>query len=281
MQDADIKTQLERHGLGRALQSIVEKTMKEQGEATAAKTQSPNKNSGTQPKAKDNWSKSNSQPASPSPSSSTASRTPPKNPEAMKNKAPATAPYMPSSNPSANTPSMMSGWRDTASQFWGAIRSAPSERSSGASSSPNSYGNLGGFEFAWNGRAWLVLGLVVVLSALLLVLARKRVVLASAAKEAEAELAREILTEGIRTRADVVRAFHRFVLRRTQPVADWWNHRYVAAKLSDASPQLRTVISDLASVYEHARYLPPEVKLSSEEIDRVQTALKQCAASSV
>lgn len=279
VQDADIKTQLERHGLGRALQSIVEKTMKEQSEATAAKTPSPNMNSSTQPKANDNRAKSNSKAATP-PSSSAANRTPPTSPNAVKNNAPATSPYMPSSNPNANTPSMMSGWRDTASQFWGAIRSAPSERSSGSSTS-NSYGNLGGFEFAWNGRAWLVLGLVLVLSALLLLLARKRVVLASAAKEAEAELAKEILTEGIRTRADVVRAFHRFVLRRAQPVADWWNHRYVAAKLSDASPQLRTVISDLASVYEHARYLPPEVKLSSEEIDRVQTALKQCAASSV
>ena len=116
---------------------------------------------------------------------------------------------------------------------------------------------------------------------MLLLIARKRIELAVAAREAEADLAKEILTEGIRTRADVVRAFHRFVLRRAQPVATWWNHRYVASKLSEASPQLKTVISDLASVYEHARYLPPEVSLTSDEIDRVQAALKQCAACSV
>ncbi len=105
--------------------------------------------------------------------------------------------------------------------------------------------------------------------------------MATAAEEAEAELAKEILTEGIRTRADVVRAFHRFVLRRAQPVANWWTHRYAALRLTESSPQLRSVIADLASVYEHARYLPPEATLSSEEIDRVQAALKQCAASSV
>jgi hypothetical protein len=78
-----------------------------------------------------------------------------------------------------------------------------------------------------------------------------------------------------------VRAFHRFVLRRAQPVANWWTHRYAASRLTETSPQLRSVISDLANVYEHARYLPPEVALTSDEIDRVQAALKQCATCSV
>ena len=177
----------------------------------------------------------------------------------------------------------MSGLRDLAAQFWGAIRSTPGENSGGASAGSTNFagGGLGEFGFAWSGRIWLLLALVLVGIAMLLLIARKRIELAVAAREAEADLAKEILTEGIRTRADVVRAFHRFVLRRAQPVATWWNHRYVASKLSEASPQLKTVISDLASVYEHARYLPPEVSLTSDEIDRVQAALKQCAACSV
>lgn len=135
-------------------------------------------------------------------------------------------------------------------------------------------------QFSWSAPLWLLLGLVFVAVLMLLLLARKRVVVAASAKESEAELAKVILTEGIRTRADVIRAFHRFVLRRAQPVANWWNHRFVAAKLSEASPQLKSVLSDLASVYENARYLPPEVPLSSEDIHRMQSALKQCASAS-
>jgi hypothetical protein len=282
MQDADINAQLERHGLGRALQSIVEKTMKEQGESNTATSQPNNKNASSPPKANDNLGKNKAQPSTSTTSTPTANKAVPKNAEIARNNRTNAAPSVPRSNQNANAPSTMSSWGESANKFWGAIRSTPSER--GGRSSSNAAGVSGGFgdlEFAWNWRAWLALAFVLLLSAMLLLLARKRVVLASAAKEAEAELAKEILTEGIRTRADVVRAFHRFVLRRAQPVANWWNHRYVAAKLSDASPQLRTVIGDLASVYEHARYLPPEVKLSSEEIDRVQTALKQCAASGV
>ena len=177
----------------------------------------------------------------------------------------------------------MSGLRDMADQFWGAIRSTPGEKNVGSSSNSPSVagGGLGEFGFNWSGRVWLILVLLLVGLVMFFLLARKRIEQATAARVAEAELAKEILTEGIRTRADVVRAFHRFVLRRAQPVATWWNHRYVALRLTEASPQLRSVISDLASVYEHARYLPPEVALSSDEIDRVQTALKQCAACSV
>ena len=169
-----------------------------------------------------------------------------------------------------------------AAQFWGAITSAPGEGRDGSSpGGPEVAGSgIGESAFAWSGRVWLLLALVLVGAVTLFLLARKRSELATA-REAEAELAKEILTEGIRTRADVVRAFHRFVLRRAQPVATWWNHRYVASRLTESSPQLRSVFTDLASVYEHARYLPPEVALSSDELDRVQAALKQCAACGV
>ena len=285
--DVDIKTQLERHGLGRALQSIVEKTMKEQGESNSANSQTTNKSASAPSKSKDNRTASKAVPPavpSVSPSQkSTASVPTFRNSDGnSKSNGTGATPSVPPSSNNPNTSSTMSGIRDMADQFWGAIRSTPGENSgSSSASAPNNAAGLGEFEFAWSGRVWLLLGLALIGIAMLILLARKRIVLATAAKEAEAELANEILNEGIRTRADVVRAFHRFVLRRAQPVANWWNHRYVALRLTEASPQLRSVIWDLASVYEHARYLPPDVTLSSEEIDRVQAALKQCVEGSV
>lgn len=132
--------------------------------------------------------------------------------------------------------------------------------------------------FNWQGTVWVFSLLALIALALFFLLARKRIVLAAAAREAEAKVAKELLADGIRTRADVVRAFHRFVLRRAQPVANWWTHRYAALRLTESSPQLTHVLTDLATVYERARYLPPHVELSSEDLDRVQVALAQCAA---
>lgn len=286
--EVDIKTQLERHGLGRALKSIVEKTLKEQDPSKSVNKR-PEKSANAQSQTKDNRTANKaSAPATssvPSSTKATPSRPAPQNPNGIaNNNATGMTPNPPTaSNQNPNSSSTMSGLRDMAAQFWGAIRSTPGESGGGSSAvAPNvSGGGLGEFGFAWSGRTWLLLALILVGIAMLFLLARKRIEQATAAREAEAELAKEILTEGIRTRADVVRAFHRFVLRRAQPVATWWNHRYVASRLTESSPQLRSVISDLASVYEHARYLPPEVALTSDEIDRVQAALKQCAACSV
>lgn len=281
--EVDIKTQLERHGLGRALQSIVEKTLQEQGESSSAKESSASRSSKPNSKLKDKQSTNNAltstTPAAPP---SRKSAPPSSHGSGQINGSATTANAPVASNPNPNASSTMSGLRDMAAQIWGAIRSTPEESRSGLSASnAEAMGSgLGEFAFTWSGRVWLLLLLVFIGVVVLFLLARKRIELATA-REAEAELAKEILTEGIRTRADVVRAFHRFVLRRTQPVATWWNHRYVASRLTESSPQLRSVISDLVRVYEHARYLPPEVALSSAEIDCVQAALKQCATGGV
>ncbi len=284
MPEADIKTQLERHGLGRALQSIVEKTMKEQGEANSARNQTTNKRANT-PAKDDKTANKAVPPSAPAPDKATPNKPTTQNPQQLA-KGNAADPK-PSVTPSSNqnlTNSTMSGLRDLAAQFWGAIRTAPNEIGGGSTATAPSVSTtlpkFSGLGSAGSGQVWLLLGLILVLITMFFLLARKRIVLAAAAKEADAELAKVILTEGIRTRADVVRAFHRFVLRRAQPVANWWTHRYAALRLTEATPQLRSVITDLASVYEHARYLPPDVTLSSEDIERVQSALKQCAAHS-
>jgi len=288
----DLKTQLERHGLGSALKSLVEKTLREQGELdskqkeagakgaekkAAKDSASVNKSSGKQaPTDQKSASKSIQKASDVTKPSDVASSKAAKQPQNSSAAAP------PKTN--SGQGSSMSGLRDLAAEVWGAIGTTPGDRSSGSgakdevSSGAGSGAELG---FSWGGAAW-VLGLVVVtMLGLFLLLAKKRIELATAAREAEANVAKELLADGIRTRADVVRAFHRFVLRRAQPVATWWNHRYVASRLTQATPQLGSVIMDLATVYEQARYLPPEVELSSDDLNRVQSALKQCVAGSV
>lgn len=278
--EVDLKTQLERDGLGRALQSIVEKTLKEQGESPVnsnSKSRKTEKNTATSTAVPPTNQVSQNQTSQSRPQSR------PQSSNGIAGNSPAErVPSVSRGSQNPNSSSSRTGIRDMATQLWDAVQSPPSESSSSsAAGSGTTDSGLGGSGFGWSGQLLLLLAVCGLGIVLMLLLARKRVELAKAAREADANVAREILTEGIRTRADVVRAFHRFVLRRAQPVATWWNHRYVARRLTESSPQLKSVILDLASVYEHARYLPPEVALSSDEIARVQAALKQCAACSV
>ena len=111
-----------------------------------------------------------------------------------------------------------------------------------------------------------------------LLLARKEAKRVASAAARDDVWVKDILRLGLRTRADVVRAFHHFALRRPDPIATWWTHRYVAARLSESSPNLRSVIQELTDVYEEARYLPPDVKLSAEQIERVHQALRLAEA---
>jgi hypothetical protein len=122
---------------------------------------------------------------------------------------------------------------------------------------------------------------IVVLAVLILaslMLARKEVRRVESNAARDDVWVKEILRVGLRTRADVVRAFHHFALRRPEPAASWWTHRYVAARLSESSPNLRSVINELTNVYEEARYLPPDVQLSAEQIERVHQAFRLAEA---
>jgi len=82
----------------------------------------------------------------------------------------------------------------------------------------------------------------------------------------------------IRTRADVVRAFHEFSLRSTKRVQAWWTHRAVERVIVESSPEKKAAVEALANAYEQARYLPHDHELSSEEIQAARNALQQCTA---
>lgn len=84
----------------------------------------------------------------------------------------------------------------------------------------------------------------------------------------------------LRSRDDVVHAFHQLALHSVGLVQVWWTHRLVASQLSVLTPAIQPAVQTLADVYEQARYLPPDVELPADRIRQAQAALEQCAACS-
>jgi hypothetical protein len=80
----------------------------------------------------------------------------------------------------------------------------------------------------------------------------------------------------IRSREDVVSAFHALALNSRQHVESWWTHRAVARKLVAASPLKENAVQTLAGLYEQARYLPDDVELPAGSIESARSALAQC-----
>ena len=90
----------------------------------------------------------------------------------------------------------------------------------------------------------------------------------------EAKLTPKI--DEIRTRDDIVRAFHAMTKKRFQPSQTWWTNRHVAEKFEHLLPEYTTPIRTLSSIYEQARYFPLDHQLSSDQIEDAKRALKQC-----
>lgn len=82
----------------------------------------------------------------------------------------------------------------------------------------------------------------------------------------------------IRTRQDIVRAFHQLAKRCSRSVRPWWNHLQVATELSRVIPDRQQTVSELSAVYERARYQPLDHELTPAELAAVQMAIRKCAA---
>lgn len=89
-----------------------------------------------------------------------------------------------------------------------------------------------------------------------------------------AALGPPLTPEQIHDRSDVVRAFHQVALKGGHAVEDWWNHRDAALSLAASAPQKESAVSNLASVYEHARYLPEDVPLTPDKIESARAAVR-------
>ena len=89
----------------------------------------------------------------------------------------------------------------------------------------------------------------------------------------------EIHPADIRSRSDVVRAFHQYALRPATPAPTWWTHREVERQVAQTTPALKPAIQTLTDLYEQARYLPDDADFTSDQIGTASRALEQCAAS--
>ena len=90
----------------------------------------------------------------------------------------------------------------------------------------------------------------------------------------EAQLAPGI--DEIRSRDDVVRAFHALAKHRFKSAQAWWTYGYVTEQFHLALPEHSTPIRTLSSLYEQARYFPTEHQLTADQIQDAKFALKQC-----
>src|SRR5207245_4917341 len=85
----------------------------------------------------------------------------------------------------------------------------------------------------------------------------------------------------VSTRQDVVRAFEYLSLLVFGRAARSWNHRTIALRLSDrpdAAAERRRAATNLAALYERARYAPPADPLSDEEVREARHHLCLLAA---
>lgn len=90
----------------------------------------------------------------------------------------------------------------------------------------------------------------------------------------EAQLAPKI--EEIRTRDDVVRAFHAIAKQRLQSAQAWWTCGVVTERFEHSLPELTGPIRTLSVLYEQARYFPVAHQLTRDQIEDAKFALKQC-----
>lgn len=82
----------------------------------------------------------------------------------------------------------------------------------------------------------------------------------------------------LRSRKDVVKAFHRFTRLSRRDIQSWWTHQQVEELVKQQEPANREPIEVLASVYEQARYLPDDDVLAEDQLHAAQTALDRCSS---
>lgn len=84
------------------------------------------------------------------------------------------------------------------------------------------------------------------------------------------------LPERLRSRADVVAAFHHVALNSSESTEPWWHHRRVLNDFTARDPRRSEPIAELTEVYEQARYLPEDEALSENQLMKAEQALRQC-----
>lgn len=166
------------------------------------------------------------------------------------------------------------GWSKQASDFFSDIARPPADgvAPEAASASPEDGDSSAATNVSLT--PFIVLGVIALLALLL--------AWNSGAISPEAILARNkgtsVPRRTLRTRKDVVEAFHQFATNSGRNVKSWWTHQKVKELVRQQEPAKQAPIEILASVYERARYLPDEAVLADDQLHAAEAALDRCSS---
>ena len=160
------------------------------------------------------------------------------------------------SSRSSSEKSAFSRLTESASEAFQEFTQSPESASSSGNSSPEILPDLGGVSF---GSVILACLLVLVFVMALFIGPR---ILPKPSDETSEQVIASLLRQGIRTKQDVIRAFHQFALRPPHDTKHWWTHSRVVDSVADQYPQNSSRIRILSSLYEQARYLPDDAEFT-------------------
>jgi hypothetical protein len=83
----------------------------------------------------------------------------------------------------------------------------------------------------------------------------------------------------IRSREDVVTAFHVIAARAPAVSANWWTHRRAAVALVESKPKSGSDVETLTELYEQARYLPENEPMTDEQLALASEAVRRIGKS--
>ena len=171
--------------------------------------------------------------------------------------------------------SRMNKWNAAASDFLSDLSKAPSAPAASRSSSGGEGSDFAAAPLAIGSLVLVGLGLLGILAAVAFLMRRPLLKLVSDATGVGVS-PRVLQPSEIRSREDVISAFHELALNPKQLVESWWTHRAAATRLAAESPQQGNAVQTLAEIYEQARYLPDDVELAADKIQSARTALAEC-----
>ena len=93
------------------------------------------------------------------------------------------------------------------------------------------------------------------------------------------QLSRTPAPSNLKSRQDIVQAFHDLADRCPAVMADWWTHDRAAKALATSRPDVDDEVRQLAQLYEQARYLPEESQLTNEQLAAAKAAWLRCRKS--
>ena len=171
--------------------------------------------------------------------------------------------------------SRMNKWNDAASNFLSDLSKAPSGPAASRSSSGGRGSDSAAAPLAIGSLFLVGLGLLGILAVVAFFMRRPLLKLVSDATGVGGS-PRVLQPSEIRSREDVISAFHELALNPKRLVESWWTHRAAATKLAAESPQQGNAVRTLAEIYEQARYLPDDVELPADRIQSARIALAEC-----